>query len=545
MTMGTRTRALMLGTVLGAALIPASAFAQDAAQLQRQMDALQQQMQSLQKQVAESKKRQAAEAYATAPVANRPYTKAPIVLADHVKLTWGGFLAAEAVYRAHNTTSDIGTPFSSIPYPFAPTYGESEFRGTARQSRLSLLAEGQIDPIQKLAGYYEMDFLNVGVTSNYNQSNSWAPRARQLYMTYDNTAWGFHFLGGQAWSLATGNTVGITPRKENIPLTIDANYVVGFDYTRNWQLRMVKDFGPAFSLGVSVEAPAQQVYTGTGAIANNGSLNGVIVNFTNAGSTFLGSGAFANNFTTDTAPDIIVKAAFDPGWGHYEVYGLQRFFSDGVFACPTADVGSNGVCATTGAPSLLGGSTSNKTTYGDGIGGSVLLPIIATYLDFTANGLYGRGVGRYGASQLPDVFVGPDGSLTPITEYSVMVGLIAHPWAGLDVYAYAGQEAAQGNFFTSRAGGYTGFGIPTAVNTGCYTTTAASFTGGTNNCNAINKQISDVTVGFWQNLYKGDFGRVATGLQWEYIKRESFNGVGGMVSTNDNVILGSIRYYPF
>ena len=25
------------------------------------------------------------------------------------------------------------------------------------------------------------------------------------------------------------NTVGITPRKENIPLTIDANYVVGFD----------------------------------------------------------------------------------------------------------------------------------------------------------------------------------------------------------------------------------------------------------------------------------------------------------------------------
>ena len=65
------------------------------------------------------------------------------------------------------------------------------------------------------------------------------------------------------------------------------------------------------------------------------------------------------------------------------------------------------------------------------------------------------------------------------------------------------------------------------------------------NCNAINKQISDITVGFWQNLYKGDFGRVATGLQYEYIKRKSFNGVGGMVSTNDNVVLGSIRYYPF
>ena len=374
MTMGTRTRALMLGTVLGAALIPASAFAQDAAQLQRQMDALQQQMQSLQKQVAESKKRQAADAYATAPAANRPYTKAPIALAEHVKLTWGGFLAAEAVYRQHNTTSDIGTPFASIPYAFSPLYGENEFRGTARQSRISLLVDGGIDPIQKLAGYYEMDFLGAAVTSNYNQSNSWAPRVRQVYMTYDNSFWGFHFLGGQAWSLATGNTVGITPRKENIPLTIDANYVVGFDYTRNWQLRMVKDFGPAFSLGVSVEAPAQQVYTSTGAIGNNGSLNGVIVNFTNAGSSFLGSGAFANNFTTDAAPDIIVKAAFDPGWGHYEVYGVQRFFSDGVFKCPTIGLPASGVCPTTGAASLNAGTTSNKTTYGDGVGGSVLLP---------------------------------------------------------------------------------------------------------------------------------------------------------------------------
>jgi hypothetical protein len=88
-----------------------------------------------------------------------------------------------------------------------------------------------------------MDFLGVGVTSNYNQSNSWAPRIRQAYFTYDNTEWGFHFLGGQAWSLLTQNQVGITPRKENIPLTIDHSYVVGFDYTRNWQLRLVKDFG--------------------------------------------------------------------------------------------------------------------------------------------------------------------------------------------------------------------------------------------------------------------------------------------------------------
>jgi len=34
---------------------------------------------------------------------------------------------------------------------------------------------------------------------------------------------------------------GSRRRKENIPLTIDANYVVGFNYTRQWQIRAVDD----------------------------------------------------------------------------------------------------------------------------------------------------------------------------------------------------------------------------------------------------------------------------------------------------------------
>jgi hypothetical protein len=52
-------------------------------------------------------------------------------------------------------------------------------------------------------------------------------------------------------------------------------------------------------------------------------------------------------------------------------------------------------------------------------------------------------------------------------------------------------------------------------------------------------------VGFWQDLYKGNFGRVAGGFEWEYIRRESFAGVGGTVSTSDNVVMTSLRYYPF
>jgi hypothetical protein len=545
--------ALILGAFAGATLAPA-AKAEDAQteRMQRQIDALQRQLQSLQKQVNASKKATREAPTQTAHVPAAPASppaqaggplplKAGIAPPGGVKVTWGGFLAAETVYRQHNTVSDIGTPFASIPYPFSPQYSEPEFRGTARQSRLSLLVEGNLDPAQKLAGYYEMDFLGVGVTSNYNQSNSWAPRLRQAYFTYENTDWGWHFLAGQAWSLATQNTVGIVPRKENIPLTIDANYVVGFNYTRNWQLRAVKDFGSMVSLGFSIENPASLVYASAGAIANNGSVNGLIVNWANPGSSFLGSGGFANNFNTEAAPDIIAKAAFDPGWGHYEVFGLGRFFTDSVFTCDPLLVLPNGVCATTAANI---GRAHPHVTVGGGIGGSVLLPVIPNFLDLQGSVLYGKGIGRYGASQLSDVVVGSDGSLSPITALQAMVGAVAHPWAGLDIYAYAGIERANQNVFNSSAG-FVGFGVPTLDNSGCLVTTAASFSGGASNCAAVTKEVDHLTAGFWQNIYKGDYGRVTGGLQYQYVRRKSFDGVPGPVSTSDNIVMSSLRWYPF
>ncbi|HEY6258367.1 MAG TPA: hypothetical protein VIY51_21495 [Xanthobacteraceae bacterium] len=539
---------------LAAMLVPACASAQEAQaeRLQRQLDALQGQVQTLQKQVADSKKasREAAEAaqasaggaYA-AGMPTKTLTKAPLL--PPIKMTWGGFLAAESVYRQHNTVSDMGTPFTAIPYPFSPQYSEHEFHGSARASRLSLLVEGAVDPKQKLAGYYEMDFLGTGITSNYNQSNSWDMRLRQAYFTYDNSDWGWHFLAGQGWSMLTQNTIGITPRKENVPLTIEANYVAGFNYTRNWQIRMVKDFGPAFSAGLSLENPAEQVFAGTGAIGNGGTLDGVVVNWANPGNSFLGSGGFNNNFNTETAPDIIGKVAFDPAeWGHFEGVGLVRFFTDSVFTCSV--VNANGTCPLTVAN--VGAASSHVTT-GWGIGGSALLHVVPKFLDVQGSVLYGQGIGRYGASQLSDVVVSSDGTFSPITALHALVGAVAHPWEGLDLYGYAGFEKANSNLFASGAG-LTGFGNPNpAVNTGCGIVTAASFnTVGPNNCTAINKEVDMIAAGFWQNVYKGMYGRVAAGAQYEYIVRKSFDtlpGNGGAVSTNDNVFMTSLRYYPF
>jgi hypothetical protein len=473
-------------------------------------------------------------------------TKAPL-LPEGVKVTLGGFLAAESVFRQRNEAADIGSSFTGIPYPFSPLFNENEFHASARQSRISLLLEGNLDPLQKLTGYYEMDFLGVGQSSNFNQSNSWAPRLRQAFVEYDNKGWGFHVLGGQAWSLLTQTTTGITARKENPPLTIDPNYVVGFNYARNWQIRLVEEFGPAFSAGISVEAPAAIVGgsaatgpVGTGfstPFVSGNAVNGLLVNFSN-----VGSGGFLNGVTvtTDVAPDVIGKLAFDPGWGHYEVFGVQRTFNDNVLNCFP-------VACTTGSISITG-SPSQKTTFGGGVGGSVLVPIVQKYVDFTGNLLYGRGIGRYGSGQLPDVTIASDGSLTPLTGLTAMVGLIGHPWEGLDVYGYAGIEQVNANSFNTPAGPF-GFGNPGFSNGGCNTTSGLSFSSGAApvNCaaNNNNRRLSEITGGFWQNIYKGEYGRLAVGAQYEYIKRESFDGVGGPVSTADNVILTSLRYYPF
>jgi hypothetical protein len=48
--------------------------------------------------------------------------------------------------------------------------------------------------------------------------------------------------------------------------------------------------------------------------------------------------------SNNTYPDIIEKVAFDPGWGHYEAFAIQRWFTDEV--------------AATGAPFLPAGAVS-------------------------------------------------------------------------------------------------------------------------------------------------------------------------------------------
>jgi hypothetical protein len=426
-------------------------------------------------------------------------------------VTLGGFAALEGLDRSRNMAGTVDTSFNSIPFASSPNYRVPEFRETAQQSRFSLLTEGQIDDHQKLTGYLETDFLSAGSSSNSNQSNSYTLRLRQFWGNYDNTNWGLHVTAGQTWSLATMYRTGLIPRQENVPLTIDAQYVVGFNWERQAALRIAKDFdNHQIWAGLSIEEPAT---TYSGSLPSNVTNESTTLGGSNVNST----AAYSNN----NAPDIIAKLAADPGWGHYEVYGLLRFLD---------------------ANEAFTGTTSgyhSQVTTGEGIGAGMILPLIPTKLEFQVSGLYGKGVGRYGSSQLPDVTFNSSGKVEPLTEYSVMGGFVAHPTPVVDLYAYAGAEGAEQKSY----GGAYGYGAPDVNLSGCYATLGS--------CSAVTSNIVEGTIGGWWRVIKSAYGTAQVGAQYEMIERNAFAGVGNVAgqrltpSTNENVFLFSVRYLPF
>ena len=555
-------RVLLAGSMFGASYLLTMPARADEEQLQRQIDAMKHQLEAMQRELAHSKKQTAQRPAGSAPPqvvtarngneiiipappppAGTPMpTKAFPAWFDgiHVSIA-GSFIAVEGAFRQHSEVADGASdpPFGSpgIPLQNSALYNEREYRASAQQSRIALKVSGDIDPNQHLKGYYEMDFLGASTDSNNRESNSFTPRIRQAYGEYDNDIYNFHVVGGQAWSLLTQNRTSMLPGSENTPLTIDAQYVVGFDWLRNPQIRFVQDWNKVASFGVSIEQPAT-VFPGSPSAATVSPPAPIVtsINNTCTGSTHLNGTTTCSN---DIAPDIIEKIALDPGFGHYELLGLQRWFTDEV------------------ANATVPNSWSQQVTFGWGAGGNVLLPVIPKLLELQGSVLYGQGIGRYTSSQLPDAVVGPTGSLTPLTALSFLVGAVGHPIAGNDVYLYYGQDQTYANSWTVGAT-QGGWGNPNFVNNGCVTQSLAGGTLGAFNTPAAGACTFDVqkaqefSVGFWQDVYKGDMGRVRVGAQYEYVRLTAFQGLPTGTGTpnqgltvDNNIGFVSLRYYPF
>jgi len=462
-----------------------------------------------------------------------------------IRVTPVGFLDLSTVYRTHATNSGPATPFSALPLDSGlgtGVGGLSEFSATARGSRLALRADADAGNT-KLAGYFEGDFYGISV-ANPNQTTSWPFRIRQAWgrASFAN---GWKITGGQQWNLITMNRRAVDSDAEWIPNTIDTQYLVGYEWGRQAELRIAKSFGNNLTLAMALTDPSylsnlnstnsQVVGLVTaipigGAGGNNG--NGYVTTCT-SGSTSTSTPVSVSTvctlsptFSTNLAPDIIVKLAYDsPRFGHLEIKGLQRFFRDRV-------------------PTTATRAGWNNTGLGGGVGAGAIIPLIAKKVDFVAQGLYGKGISRYQDSGQYDFVVrtntyntatgaltssGGDDNLQAIKSFSVVAGFETHPTPKFEFDLFYGDEYYTKSTYrvTSTAGvlELEGYGAENAAN---------------------NRNIAQGTAVLWYDVFKGAFGTLRYGAQYEYVERGLWtNKTGSAVGTYkgvDNIGQLSMRY---
>lgn len=439
----------------------------------------------------------------------------------------GSFLAAETVWRSGATGGDINTAFTGVPLANSQAAQLSEFQFSGRQSRVALKATGDAHNV-RLTGYYEADFLSAGVTSNSNQSNSYTMRQRQLWgQAALNSGW--IFSGGQGWSLATETTTGLLRGTEILPSTIDSQYEAGFVWARQASFRVSKDIANKIFLGVSAEG-AETLNPGGQNLPSNYLF----------GSTGTGGGLFNStaNYSFNYTPDFIAKAAFEPGWGHWELFGIERNFRARVY--PTA--GSSA-------------GAYNDKQIGAGIGGGFRGPLFDKKLTIGLKGLWGQGVGRYGSSTIADVTVRPDGQLSPLHGFSALSTVELNPTSRLNLYFnYGGDYIARDYALNGTT--QVGYGTRSVNMSGCLVEPGTPTAGATGaapvapaNCGANNKDVQEFTTGYWFNLINGPHGRLRQGIQYSNMRRDLWSGNGGTANPgngahgNDNMVFTSFRYY--
>ena len=465
-----------------------------------------------------------------------------------VTITPGGFLVAETVWRSRALGGEA-TPFNSLTMPGASQSTTSEFFGSGRQSRLSMTAAGQLSNV-KLTGYYEADFLGVGTTSNPNQTNSYPLRQRQAYAQAAFTN-GWMITGGQMWTLLAETRHGTDPRSEATPMTIDPNYNVGFTFARQYGLRLSKNFNNKAWFAVSLENPQATVSTHGNAdnflLGSAGAGGGLY----NAGASASAAGTAANlaNYSFNPSPDIVVKAAFEPGFGHYEIFGIYSRFRDRIFPC--AENFASTACGSLAAASAA--QAFNSSTNGGGIGANARWSFAQKHIDFGLHAFTGRGEGRYAASGLPDASIHADGSIDLIRTIQAL-GTLEYHARKFDIYMNAGVDYAGRSWdFDPISGKYVGYGSPKFSNSGCLTevapTTATGFfPSGLGSCTADTRAVVEGTFGVWFKPYDGakekvNRGRIQWGPQFSYLNRNVWSGTGGEPHGLDFMIYTSFRYY--
>ncbi len=527
--------------LLAAICLSASAQTSSSATTEEKIDALQKQLDEL---------KAANDALTSTVVANQAATNAAIdspsvIHYKGIEITPIGFLAAETVNRSKSTNSDINTPFNKIPFQNAGEAYTSEFEGSGRQSRLGLIVTSNMD-WGKATGYYEADFLGVGTSSNDNQSNSYVFRQREVWAQAAMKS-GFTFTTGQMWSMVTELKKGIDEASgaENLPQTIDSQYHVGFSWTRQWGARFTQSFNNNKEfIGFSLEEPAFTSTSGTntppdvfiGGLGQNSGLYNLTTTYSN-----------------NLSPDMVIKFAADPGFGHWEAGAVVRFFRGRIYP--------NQVSVT---PNPTG--AYNSTVVGGGYFANARFNATKK-INLGIHIMGGDGVNRYGTSQLTDLTFHTNGSLEPLRGLQGLFSIETHPTKKLDIFGYAGAEYAQRTYYVGPIGGPTGtvgtvgYGpqaaggnaacnveaspsAPAAGSSGAVFGGTAAFDSA-GSCGAVTRYIAEGTAGFTYRFFNSPTkGRLQYSMVYSYLTKTAWVGSDGVAPiASNNMIFTGFRYY--
>ncbi len=209
--------------------------------------------------------------------------------------------------------ADINTPFTGIPYP-SNALGKGQrnqyFRRIA--NRVCRLLKTKIGSARVTA--------TTKATSSAPPSPATTARATAMCSVSGScgraSKWdsGVHVAGGQMWSLVTESKKGIKNRQEAFPLQIDAQYIVGLAWARQYGFRVAKNCETSLPSAFAIESP-QTTFGG------RGSNNNFFFNTPGAGGglyNFVDTTGYTAQQSTGFPHE---RTAIDPGWGHYEVVG--------------------------------------------------------------------------------------------------------------------------------------------------------------------------------------------------------------------------------
>jgi len=395
-----------------------------------------------------------------------------------------GFMDFTGVWRARDGGSGIGTNFAGIPYGGASAFQTnlSELRFSMQNSRVGFRVDANVKG-SHIIGYMETDFLGNNPTNVAVSSNSNTMRSRLYWVDVRKGAW--ELLGGQTWSLATPNRVGVSPLPGDVffSYNMDVNYQLGMVWGRIPEFRLVYHLpNDKAAFAVALDSPDQYM----------GGANGSTAITLPACCSYYAGGELDNGTTTlgppNRAPDVIVKFVADPSKRlHFEVGGIARFFQLYNQKPPTH-------FSTTGGAGFV----------------NLDLGITKEFRLLTHN-YWGDGGGRYIFGQSPDLVVRGDGSPSLVHSGSTADGFeFTHQ--NTTLFSDYGAVYIKHNVLTDTNGCFIGWGFgpsPSSL-TGC----AAPSSG-------QNRLIQEPTVGFTRNFWKDPkYGALSLIGQYSYLTRD-------------------------